>query len=319
MDSVLLSWIGQADLVSASSSKKSGPIKQTLDARSFERAILLYNYDGDDEVRQIKALEKQLSKRGTVGIECRHIELQSPIHFGDIFSQISVLLDEVAELKLAPTILLSPGTPAMQAVWILANKSGPQYPMLVSSQEAGVQDAQVPFDIDATFKARIGKTKDWVSEWAKRPIPTSDDFNDIKSSDPKIVLLKKQAAELAQYDLPVLLMGETGTGKELFANAIHFESSRAYGPFEVVNCGAIPENLIDSELFGAVKGAFTGATTARKGKIEAADRGTLFLDEFGEMSLETQVRMLRVLQQGEITPVGSTDVKKVDVRVIAAE
>jgi len=318
MDSVLLSWIGQADLDSASNSKKTGPIKQTLNERSFERAILLYNYDGDGEVKQIKALEKQLSKRGTVGIECRHIELESPIHFGDIFSQINVLLDEIAELQLAPTILLSPGTPAMQAVWILANKSGPQYPMLVSSQEAGIQDAQVPFDIDATFKARIGKTKDWVSEWAKRPIPTSDDFNDIKSSDPKVALLKKQAAELAQYDLPVLLMGETGTGKELFANAIHFESPRAYGPFEVVNCGAIPENLIDSELFGAIKGAFTGATTARQGKIEAADGGTLFLDEFGEMSLETQVRMLRVLQQGEITPVGSTEVRKVDVRIIAA-
>ena len=318
MESVLLSWIGQKDLDSTSSSRKSGPIKQTLNARDFERAILLYNYDSEDEVRKVDVLAKQLSRNSKVEIDCRHLALQSPIHFGDIYSQISPLLDEVAERQLSPTILLTPGTPAMQAVWILANKSGPQYPMLVSSEQAGVQDEKVPFDIDAAFKARIGKTKDWVSEWAKRPIPSSEEFNDIKSNDPKVALLKKQAAELAQYDLPVLLLGETGTGKELFAAAIHYQSPRNFDPFEIVNCGAIPENLIDSELFGAEKGAFTGATAARQGKIAAADGGTLFLDEFGEMSLETQVRLLRVLQQGEFTPVGSTDVKKVNVRVIAA-
>ncbi len=117
---------------------------------------------------------------------------------------------------------------------------------------------------------------------------------------------------------PVLLQGETGTGKEVIANSIHNLSTRSNGPFITVNCGAIPGGLVDSELFGHEKGAFTGAISSYQGRFERANRGTIFLDEIGELPPEAQVRLLRVLQEREIERIGSTDTKKVDIRVIAA-
>jgi transcriptional regulator with PAS, ATPase and Fis domain len=126
------------------------------------------------------------------------------------------------------------------------------------------------------------------------------------------------AHKLALRDVPVLIQGESGTGKELFARAIHQASSRNGKPFVAVNCGAIPQELVDAELFGHEKGAFTGATTARAGYFEAADGGTLFLDEVGELPLASQVRLLRVLQEREVTRIGATKPKAIDVRIIAA-
>jgi transcriptional regulator with GAF, ATPase, and Fis domain len=123
---------------------------------------------------------------------------------------------------------------------------------------------------------------------------------------------------VAQSDLPVLLLGETGTGKEVIARRIHEQSSHAEGPFIRVNCGAIPSDLIDSELFGHEKGAFTGATDLRRGWFERADEGTLLLDEIGELPLPAQVRLLRVLQEGSFDRVGGEAPLHVNVRIIAA-
>jgi transcriptional regulator with GAF, ATPase, and Fis domain len=124
--------------------------------------------------------------------------------------------------------------------------------------------------------------------------------------------------EVSPLDSPVLLMGETGVGKEVFANAIHSLSARRDGPFIRVNCGAIPETLIDSELFGHEKGAFTGAIRQKRGCFERADKGTIFLDEVAELPLQAQVRMLRVLQEKEIVRVGGSEQIRVDIRIIAA-
>ncbi|MGE5480766.1 MAG: sigma-54 interaction domain-containing protein [Chloroflexota bacterium] len=124
--------------------------------------------------------------------------------------------------------------------------------------------------------------------------------------------------QAAPTDLTVLITGETGTGKEVFANAIHGLSLRKKMPFVSVNCGAIPETLLESELFGHEKGAFTGAADQRMGFFEAANKGTIFLDEIGEMPIQTQVKLLRVLENGEFSRLGSSSIKKIDVRVIAA-
>jgi transcriptional regulator with PAS, ATPase and Fis domain len=128
----------------------------------------------------------------------------------------------------------------------------------------------------------------------------------------------KKAAQVAHLSSPVLLLGETGVGKEIVANAIHSRSMRREGPFIRVNCGAIAETLADSELFGHEKGAFTGAVSLKRGIFERADKGTVFLDEIGELSLQAQVKMLRVLQHKEFERVGGSGPVKVDIRIIAA-
>ena len=128
----------------------------------------------------------------------------------------------------------------------------------------------------------------------------------------------QKAIQVAPTDISVLVMGESGVGKEFIPKIIHGESRRKHQPYIVVNCGAIPEGTIDSELFGHEKGAFTGATSTRKGYFEVADGGTIFLDEVGELPLQTQVRLLRVLESGEFMKVGSSQIQKTNVRIVAA-
>lgn len=128
----------------------------------------------------------------------------------------------------------------------------------------------------------------------------------------------EKAIQVAPTDISVLVIGESGVGKEHIPKIIHAESRRKHQPYIVVNCGAIPEGTIDSELFGHEKGAFTGATSTRKGYFEVADGGTIFLDEVGELPLQTQVRLLRVLESGEFMKVGSSQVQKTNVRIVAA-
>ncbi len=140
----------------------------------------------------------------------------------------------------------------------------------------------------------------------------------IIGNSPELNYALQVAAQVANTDLTVLIIGESGVGKEAFSSIIHSLSSRKHNPFIAVNCGAIPEGTIDSELFGHEKGSFTGAVDARKGYFETVNGGTIFLDEIGEMPLGTQARLLRVLEAGEYIRVGSSKVQKTDVRVVAA-
>lgn len=141
---------------------------------------------------------------------------------------------------------------------------------------------------------------------------------DILGRSPAILRLRELAMQVAATDVTVLVTGETGSGKEVVARFIHDHSRRAGKSFIPVNCGAIPSGILESELFGHEKGAFTGAIQARKGYFEAADRGTIFLDEIGEMPLETQVKLLRVIETGEFQRVGASETVSTDTRIVAA-
>ena len=152
----------------------------------------------------------------------------------------------------------------------------------------------------------------------RKPRPSEEPVGGMVGSCPQMLELFRRIRKVAQTNSSVLIQGESGTGKELVARALHEASSRRESALISVNCAAIPENLIESELFGHEKGSFTGATSTRTGLVEAANNGTLFLDEIGELPLEAQARLLRVLQEHEIRKVGSVQSQKVDVRLVAA-
>ena len=152
----------------------------------------------------------------------------------------------------------------------------------------------------------------------REQIDSTFDFSGIIGSADSILRQIKRVKKLARSKSTVLIVGETGTGKELIAQALHLNSPRAGKPFKVLNCAAVSETLLESELFGHVKGAFTGAVADRPGLIESADRGTLFLDEIGDMPLPMQAKLLRTLDTGEVIPVGSNDTRYFDVRFVAA-
>ena len=160
------------------------------------------------------------------------------------------------------------------------------------------------------LRAEVGRLRAEVSSERR--------LGDIVARSPTMIRALETAGKVAPHRSPVLLTGESGTGKELLARLIHRESGRADGPFVAVNCGAIPETLLESEFFGYVRGAFTGADRDRAGLFEAAEGGTLFLDEVGELPTALQVKLLRALQEGEIRRLGGSDTSNVDVRIVSA-
>ncbi|HGN2053486.1 TPA: two-component system response regulator GlrR [Proteus mirabilis] len=169
-----------------------------------------------------------------------------------------------------------------------------------------------PVDRDALYKA-IDEALELVTtvsdeEWSK----------DIVTRSPQMLRLLEQAKLVAQSDVSVLINGQSGTGKEVLAQAIHRASPRAKKPFIAINCGALPEQLLESELFGHAKGAFTGAVSSREGLFQAAEGGTLFLDEIGDMPMALQVKLLRVLQERKVRPLGSNRDIDIDVRILSA-
>ncbi|WP_460239283.1 sigma-54-dependent transcriptional regulator [Aurantivibrio plasticivorans] len=219
----------------------------------------------------------------------------------------------------------APGTDLIQLaddVPVLIMTSYASLRSAVDSMRMGAVDyIAKPFDHDkmiAAVKQALGK-----SEASKKAAPSksktsSAAVNGMIGSSNVMKEIYNRIHKVAPTSATVLVHGETGTGKELVAKAIHAESPRHQQPLISVNCAAIPDTLIESELFGHEKGAFTGAQATREGLVAAADGGTLFLDEIGELPLEAQARLLRVLQEGEVRPIGSIESRKVDVRLVAA-
>ncbi len=178
--------------------------------------------------------------------------------------------------------------------------------LLLASRTERLEQATAPKTVDSTGAASKPSSYDELG------------FEGVLGESPGLLEALEIVRKAAPTMLPILIDGESGTGKELFAKVIHANSSRADKPFVSINCGAIPDNLIESELFGHKKGAFTGASSDRKGRFEAANGGTIFLDEVGELPMPGQVKLLRVLQASEIQRVGSDEVTAVDTRVVAA-
>src|SRR5438034_9376934 len=170
---------------------------------------------------------------------------------------------------------------------------------------------RIPHRIEDKFQLSLAKT---VGPELAENLPKTE----IIGATTKMVDIYKKVAKTARIEAPVLVIGESGSGKELIARALHENSARSKAPFVVINCGALPETLLESELYGHERGAFTGATGSRKGLFESAAGGTVFLDEISETSLVFQVKLLRVIQEREIRRVGSNEIVKVDIRLVAA-
>jgi two-component system NtrC family response regulator len=193
----------------------------------------------------------------------------------------------------------------------------------IEAMKRGAHDYLIkPFPVDELrlILERLGETRGLRQENARLRDEVSDRarLDHIIAASGAMERVLAQVRKVSQSDATVLLRGESGTGKEILATAIHHLSSRAAGPLIRVNCGAIPETLLESELFGHAKGAFTGAVETRDGHFQAADGGSIFLDEIGEMTPALQVKLLRVLQESEVTRVGESAPRRVDVRIIAA-
>jgi transcriptional regulator with PAS, ATPase and Fis domain len=191
--------------------------------------------------------------------------------------------------------------------------------LIESWKEGGVRRVSLPFDISAEFiPDLLRRPEEELKRLTPGLPPEAPEFTDIIHRSGRMKEVIRMARLMAAHKLPVLIEGESGTGKEMIARAIHVASPHRDGPFIAVNCGAIPAELVESELFGHEKGAFTNAVQKRDGHFVKANGGTIFLDEVGELPLSAQVKLLRVLQEQEVTPVGSSQAKKIDARAISA-
>lgn len=320
MKKILVCWVGNTDLRAQKEAEQVGlgPIGQAVAQIPFDEITLISNYPIEAATEYVKWLQARTDAK----ISTHYEKLSSPVNFGEIYqaavrsvSEIQHRIGPSAEL----TFHLSPGTPAMAAVWIILAKTRFPAELIESSPHHGVKVASVPFDISAEFIPDLLSRPDrTLSKLSAELPPEAPEFSDIICRSDVMTRLLSKARRVGFRSVPVLIEGESGTGKELLARAIHRSSPRTDKPFIAVNCGAISAELVESELFGHEKGAFTGAEKRHAGYFEAAEGGTLFLDEIGELPFSAQVKMLRALQEGEVTRIGSTKPFKTEARIIAA-
>lgn len=318
-EEVLLGWLGDADLRGAAielpgrprPARGPGPVAQAVEAAEYDRVVLLNNR-GREFARPYK---EWLRARTQARVEVRQVRLRDITDHGEIYEAVVPICEQESSRGARLTYHLAPGTPAMASVWMLLAKTRFPGAMIRSSPERGVESANVPFDISAEL---LRGPASELELQAREPVPEQAAFGDIIAGSREMQEAIGLATRIAVWPVSVLIEGESGTGKELFARAIHNASPRRDKPLVPVNCGAIPKDLVEAELFGHTRGAFTGATSSRAGFFEQADGGTLFLDELGELPLDAQVKLLRALDNAEVRRVGGDKVTKVDVRVVAA-
>lgn len=342
---VLIAWIGHTDLRAMAAelpedrqprvlenlpkdrgavAPVDGPIR-TLIKKVPELAGHVHLLSNDPGVAT-KEYERWLGCNPTI----HPVEIGKPTDYQSIFSVVDAELAKITssykKQGFELNIHLSPGSPAMTAIWVLLGKS--KYPATFWQTHNGeAWETPIPFDLTVDFLPQALRSADTAFHHLTRQSPGQiDGFQNIVGDSEAIRLAVGRAQRAALRDVSVLLLGESGTGKELFARAIHAASSRRNERFEAINCAALPEHLLESELFGHVKGAFTGAYENRDGAFKRADGGTLFLDEIGECQPAIQAKLLRVLQPPpgeppsvrEFQPVGAKQPMRSNVRLIAA-
>lgn len=323
MKKILLCWLGATDLRAMIEPEQVGfgPIGEAVRNEHYDLVVILNNYPPEVAA----GYPAWLQGLGAPAVELVQQALRSPTNYADIYEAVVAKLEKLEQRypEASLTFHLSPGTPAMAAVWIILAKTRFPATLIESSREYGVKTVEIPFEIAAEYRPDRDQVLSappliCYGPPTAIPFPEAAAFADIIHRSEAMRRVIDKARLVAPRSVPVLLEGESGTGKELLARAIHRASSRRQGPFLAVNCGAIPAELVEAELFGYVRGAFTGADRDRKGYFEEAHSGTLFLDEVGELPLSAQVKLLRALQEGEIYRLGSRQPRKVEVRIISA-
>lgn len=333
----LLSWVGERDFlfaIGADDAPASCPLRNAiehlLEAGSLGRVVLLHDPDRPERGRRIADIEAWM-KTSWLGLQVETHEIGGAgveSSYAVLHSKVEPIVDGILEGQPPTSIAIngSSGRPIVHGVFMTIATAQPRVRLLHCWRPGEVIELELPDSILVQFgrAARKRTIRRFTSD--RTPADAAaDEFKAIIGDSP---IMQETIALAHRFavagDEPVLLLGETGTGKELLAHAIHAASPRgrksdgSRRPLVSINCGAVPEALIESELFGYVKGAFTGADRDKAGLFEQADGGTIFLDEIGDLPTSLQVRLLRVLNDGEVRPVGSLTTKRVDVRVVAA-
>jgi len=335
---VLLTFAGNRDpfnLEAVAGNFTDGPVLTLLHEKQFQR---IYIFTTPNTLINAQDLRREIIARSEGEARIFNIDIPDPTDYEELYlhmyKRCQEIMAEHEAQKPKYFIATASGTPQMQTIWFLLSQSGlvPATllkitpPRFLKPKQKAVSEirlslerfpkisspSQRELEIETTYlrKEKLeAERKDLVLQFSQyKMIGKSTQLEQIKDT----------IKAASQYDSAVLIQGATGTGKELVARAIHFNSTRKAEPFIVVNCAAIPETLVESELFGHEKGAFTGAIQQKKGRFELADKGTIFLDEVGDMPLFAQAKILRVLQDSEITRIGGTRTIRTDVRLIAA-
>lgn len=314
----LLTWLGRTDIEKSQEDKEAAIATIALkNTKPFDQIVILassWEEGWDDYLNWLKTRLAN-AKRPYVDVVIHKAKIKNPIDYKSIFEESKTWINKLSNQSDSLTISLTSGTPAMISTAVVLGKSRDNVSFIQSSVEKGIDEVDIPVDFAKEYVKSAAKG---VANKAVKDPNARKSLNQIIASSPAMLDVINKAKILAESELPVLVLGETGTGKEVMSNAIHIGSLRTDKPFKAVNCGALPQTLVDSILFGHEKGSFTGAENQHKGLFEQASGGTLFLDEVGELPLDVQVKLLRVLQEGCITRVGGSELINVDVRIIAA-